>query len=273
MAKAVRAATIPAPTGTSGPIPSPMARRRTTGCRSLAARPGNGTPARAVLSAQLPDLTAGSEFPQPCDVQDALLDVARFWLERGVDGFRLDTINFYFHDAELRSNPALPPRQRNASIAPSVNPYNHQAAPLFQEPAGKPRVPGTVPRADWMNTPSPRLSGRSRRCAARRWRSWANTPPVRSGVHMCYAFELPESQGRADSLQIWPKCLERWTACAANGWACWAFSNHDVIRHAAAGTCLTRRHNVYAHGDDVPARLSLPLSGRGTGSARSGRRL
>ena len=31
-------------------------------------------------------------------VQDALLDVARFWLDRGVDGFRLDAINFAMHD-------------------------------------------------------------------------------------------------------------------------------------------------------------------------------
>jgi len=54
------------------------------------------------------------------DVQDALLDVCRFWLDRGVDGFRLDTINFYFADKKLRDNPAL------TSIAPSVKPYNHQ---------------------------------------------------------------------------------------------------------------------------------------------------
>ena len=68
-----------------------------------------------------PDLN----FHNP-DVQDALLDVARFWLNRGVDGFRLDTINFYVHDKELRDNPALTPEERNATIAPSVNPYNHQ---------------------------------------------------------------------------------------------------------------------------------------------------
>ncbi|WP_445944247.1 alpha-amylase family glycosyl hydrolase, partial [Roseicyclus sp.] len=60
------------------------------------------------------------------DVQDALLDVARFWLERGVDGFRLDTINFYFHDKLLRDNPPLPPEARNTTIAPEVNPYNWQ---------------------------------------------------------------------------------------------------------------------------------------------------
>ena len=44
-------------------------------------------------------------------VQDAILDIARFWLDRGVDGFRLDTANLYFHDRLLRDNPPLPPEQ------------------------------------------------------------------------------------------------------------------------------------------------------------------
>src|SRR5690606_1572649 len=35
------------------------------------------------------------------EVQDALLADMRFWLERGVDGFRLDTVNFYFHSQGL----------------------------------------------------------------------------------------------------------------------------------------------------------------------------
>ena len=42
-------------------------------------------------------------------VQDALLDVARFWLDRGVDGFRFDAINFAMHDPQLTDNPPLPP--------------------------------------------------------------------------------------------------------------------------------------------------------------------
>ena len=41
-------------------------------------------------------------------VQDALLEVARFWLDRGVDGFRIDAINFAMHDPELRDNPPAP---------------------------------------------------------------------------------------------------------------------------------------------------------------------
>ena len=38
-------------------------------------------------------------------VQEALLGVARFWLDCGVDGFRLDAINFAMHDPALRDNP------------------------------------------------------------------------------------------------------------------------------------------------------------------------
>ena len=42
------------------------------------------------------------------DVQDALLETARFWLDRGVDGFRIDAINFAMHDPRLRDNPPAP---------------------------------------------------------------------------------------------------------------------------------------------------------------------
>ena len=42
-----------------------------------------------------PDLN----FHNP-DVQQAVLDDVRFWLELGVDGYRLDTANFYFHDRQ-----------------------------------------------------------------------------------------------------------------------------------------------------------------------------
>jgi alpha-glucosidase len=41
-------------------------------------------------------------------VRAAMLDVVRTWLDRGVDGFRLDVFNVFFKDAELRSNPEQP---------------------------------------------------------------------------------------------------------------------------------------------------------------------
>ena len=38
-------------------------------------------------------------------VRQAMLDVIRFWLERGVDGFRLDVFNMYFKHADFPDNP------------------------------------------------------------------------------------------------------------------------------------------------------------------------
>jgi alpha-glucosidase len=41
-------------------------------------------------------------------VIDALLESGEFWLKRGVDGFRLDALDFLMHDERLRDNPARP---------------------------------------------------------------------------------------------------------------------------------------------------------------------
>ena len=38
-------------------------------------------------------------------VRSELLDVFRFWLDKGIKGFRLDVFNMYFKDAQFRSNP------------------------------------------------------------------------------------------------------------------------------------------------------------------------
>src|SRR3546814_13567620 len=64
-------------------------------------------------------------------VQDALLDVARFWLDRGVDGFRLDAINFAMHDPALRDNPpAVDNGPRTRSFAYKQHPSNQSHANL-----------------------------------------------------------------------------------------------------------------------------------------------
>jgi glycosidase len=39
------------------------------------------------------------------EVKQAMFDVARFWLKKGVDGFRLDIISAVYEDSDLRRNP------------------------------------------------------------------------------------------------------------------------------------------------------------------------
>lgn len=66
-----------------------------------------------------PDLN----FHNP-DVREALLDAGKFWLDLGIDGFRLDTANFFFHDKQLRDNPPYTGPQSHD--VPMVNPYAYQ---------------------------------------------------------------------------------------------------------------------------------------------------
>ncbi|NLF12893.1 MAG: DUF3459 domain-containing protein [Anaerolineaceae bacterium] len=42
------------------------------------------------------------------EVKEAMFQVVRFWLDRGVDGFRIDVAHFILKDPELRDNPANP---------------------------------------------------------------------------------------------------------------------------------------------------------------------
>ena len=162
-------------------------------------------------------------------VQKALLDVTRFWLERGVDGFRLDTINFYMHDAQFRSNPPLPFEKRNDSIAPQVNPYNHQQhiydrnhpdnilflqkfRYLLDEYGATTAVGEIGDAQNGLKIMGEYTAGDDK-------------------MHMCYAFEFltPHTLTPARIVSVFDQ-IQR---LVRDGWPCWAFSNHDVERHAS----------------------------------------
>jgi len=161
------------------------------------------------------------------DVQDALLDVTRFWLDRGVDGFRLDTINFYFADKALRDNPPLPPEQRNATIAPSVNPYNHQEH-LYSK--NQPENLAFLERfRALLDEYGARAAVGEVGDAQKGLEILGDYTAGDARMHMCYAFEfLAKEPLTAQSIV---SVMHRLDAQAPDGWACWAFSNHDVMRH------------------------------------------
>ncbi len=170
-----------------------------------------------------PDLN----FHNP-QVQDAVLDTVRFWLDRGVDGFRLDTINFYFHSKGLESNPPLPDEMRNSSIAPAVNPYN------FQEHLYDKNQPENLAflrrfRALLDEYPAAAAVGEVGD-AQRGLEIVAQYTSGGDKVHMCYAFDFlsPDPLTPARVREV----VGTFEGGAPDGWACWAFSNHDVMRHA-----------------------------------------
>jgi len=160
-------------------------------------------------------------------VQNALLDVANFWLERGVDGFRLDTINFYTHDQQLRDNPALPKELRNADTAPAVNPYNHQEH-IYSK--NRPENLDFLRKLRAVMEPYGAAAVGEVGDAQRGLEIMGEYTAGDDLMQMCYAFEFlsPEQPTPKRIAEV----MARVDQVAADGWACWAFSNHDVVRHA-----------------------------------------
>ena len=117
-------------TGTSGATRRRTAARRTTGSRASAAAPGSATRTRGSTTttpscSEQPDLN----WRNP-EVVEAMLDVLRFWLDRGVDGFRVDVLWHLIKDDQFRDNPPNPELARGHRSVPAA------AAALHHRPAG-----------------------------------------------------------------------------------------------------------------------------------------
>jgi len=174
--------------------------------------------------ASQPDLN----FHNP-QVQDALLETVRFWLDRGVDGFRLDTVNYYFHDRWLRSNPPL--AESVAGTLNASNPYMAQEH-LFDKT--RPENLGFLKRfRDLLNEYGGRAAVGEVGDEGRSLDTLAAYTSDGDKLHMCYTFDL---LGDAFSPEHVRGCVEAFEAKVTGGWVCWAFSNHDVVRHVSRWT-------------------------------------
>jgi len=158
------------------------------------------------------------------DVQDALLEVTRFWLELGVDGFRLDTANMYFHDAALRDNPPLGAGMSVNGIDP-VNPY------AMQEPKyniSRPETPGFMERFRLVLDEYPAVTSVGELGAVvDMYETLATYTEEGKRLHMGYSFDFMTSDYSAAHIRT---VVERMQQEIGSGWPCWAFSNHDVER-------------------------------------------
>jgi alpha-glucosidase len=156
------------------------------------------------------------------DVQDWALDNLRFWLDRGVDGFRFDTVNYFFHDPLLRSNPA---DHRN-KLEAEGNPYGMQYH-LYDknQPENLHWMERIRVLLDEYGAASVGEMGESHH-AIRMMGDY--TAPGR--LHQCYSFEF---MGYEYSAGLFRDRIESFFKGAPKGWPMWAFSNHDVVRHVS----------------------------------------
>lgn len=176
------------------------------------------------------------------DVQDEILRLMRHWFDLGVDGLRLDVVNFYMQDPALRDNP---PALRNDAPA---NPYYLQAHVYDRS------RPENLAFVDRMRAEADRAGGRMLlgeiSCDRQVERMAEYTGP--GLLHTAYSFELlgPALSGSHIARAV--------TEAGADGaWPCWAFSNHDVIRVAT-------RWGAAGNTDRVKVLQAMLLCLRGT---------
>ncbi|MBV44330.1 MAG: alpha-glucosidase [Rhodobiaceae bacterium] len=152
------------------------------------------------------------------EVQDWLLSTVRFWLDRGVDGFRLDTVNYYFHDKKLRDNPAR--LQSVESVL--VNPY------YMQEHIHSISQPENITFIENLRV----LVDQYEDCALIGEISnidlMAEYTKGNKRLQLAYSFELLGTEFSSKHIK---DVIEYFFEISPNGNPCWSFSNHDVIRH------------------------------------------
>ncbi len=153
-------------------------------------------------------------------VQDALLDALRFWLERGVDGFRFDAVNFAMHDPSLTDNPpVLDPAARRTRPFDFQHHFHNQSHP---------DIPAFLTR---LRELADGFGGRFLMAevggeqAEREMKLYTQGP---DRLHSAYGFLYLY----ADELE--PELIKRgagiWPGEPQEGWPSWTFSNHDAPR-------------------------------------------
>ena len=170
------------------------------------------------------------------EVQDALLATARFWLDRGVDGFRLDALNFMMHEPALTDNPPaqLTNKARTRPFDFQLKRYNQGHADItgFLE-----RIRETTDAYEDRFTVA-EVGGEDADREMKLFTAGDRRLSTAYGFDFLYATALtPEVVD--DALSAWPHA-------AGVGWPSWAFENHDAPRAMTRWSPPPRREQAFA---------------------------
>ncbi len=185
------------------------------------------------------------------NVRRSVMDVFRFWLDRGVDGFRLDVVNAYFKDSMLRNNPpALGIRgyERQRHVYDKDQPEllgAYREIRSILDFYGERMAVGEI------------MGGKAE--AARYSRDGL--------LPLAFNFEFTDQRWSPRAFLKKVAAFEE--ALSGEGWPCYVLSNHDIVRHAsryggrwpearakvAAALLLTLRGTPFLyHGEEIGMR-------------------
>jgi alpha-glucosidase len=167
------------------------------------------------------------------EVQDALLGVARFWLDRGVDGFRIDAINFAMHDPQLRDNPPAPPGGKR------TRPFD------FQQHIYNQSHPDIVQFLEQLRSVTDSYGGRFTLAEVGGDHALGEMQAFTAGdvrLNSAYGFDFLYADALTPGLVA--RVMQDWPEGA--GWPTWAFENHDAPRALSRWVDEAHR-NAFAH--------------------------
>ena len=187
------------------------------------------------------------------EVREAVKQVAAFWLDLGVDGFRLDVAHAYLSDPQLRDNPARKEGDPPASDIPASNPMSYQRRKYSM---------GIDDNLEWIEELRAHVNQWPERCllaeAGGDHSEKVAASYVQTGkrFHLAYSFGLVGSDMTKDDTTQAIRTIED---VLEDGWICWSTSNHDFKRSIS-------RVNPHYHDTDDIARyiMALGLTLRGS---------
>lgn len=185
-------------------------------------------------------------------VQDALLAECQFWLDRGVDGFRLDACNFLTHDLKLRDNPPRPPGHPPTDAVKPNNPYNFQ---MHHFDKSQPETLTFLRRLRELVEQYQDIALVAEIADDDSITRIGEYAGPGGPLHTGYSFAL---LGDHLDLHLLRETVEAFSDEERQGWPAWAFSNHDVTR------VVSRWGGPQASPAFARALLFLLLSLRGT---------
>jgi alpha-glucosidase len=165
-------------------------------------------------------------------VQDAMLEVAHFWLARGVDGLRIDAVSHFTHDPALRDNPPRTGGARTRPVDFQRLLYNSDRpetmAFLERLRAVIDQYPDRFALGE-IGGPDSAESSLAPYLAAGR-------------LHTAYSFLFLRAAAPTPSFVR--AAVEEWRRLHAGAWPTWVFSNHDAPRALTrwAGEPATARY-------------------------------
>ena len=154
------------------------------------------------------------------EVQEALLATSRFWLDRRVDGFRIDAINFAMHNPDFADNPPAPAtgkrRTRPFDFQLHIHNQSQPGISVFLEKVRNllDEYGATFSVAE--------VGGDTADAEMKDFTRGDNRLNTAYSFDFLYADTLTPAKV-ADAVSRWPDTPD-------TGWPSWAFENHDAPR-------------------------------------------